>query len=117
MELIKHLLHTGLSTVVDVLPIVVIIFGFQLLVLRQEIPNLKSVLVGFVYVLAGLTLFLVGLEEALFPVGKLMAQQLTDPAFITGTDVPARRWTGATTSGSTCLPQPSVFPRPLRNPR
>jgi len=90
MELIKHLLYTGLSTVVDVLPIVVIIFGFQLLVLRQEIPNLKSVLVGFVYVLAGLTLFLVGLEEALFPVGKLMAQQLTDPAFITGTDVPGQ---------------------------
>ena len=90
MELVTHLLHTGLSTVMDVLPIVVIIFGFQLLVLRQQIPNLKSVLVGFVYVLAGLTLFLVGLEEALFPVGKLMAQQLTDPAFISGVDAPGQ---------------------------
>ena len=82
MELLLHILHTGLSTVLDVLPIVAIILGFQVLVLRQQIPNLKRVLVGFVYVLAGLTLFLVGLEEALFPVGKLMAQQLTDPAFI-----------------------------------
>ncbi len=82
MELLKHLLTTGMSTVLDVLPIAGIIFGFQLLVLRQKIPNLKSVLVGFAYVLTGLTLFLVGLEEALFPVGKLMAQQLTDPAFI-----------------------------------
>jgi len=82
MELLLHLLRTGLSTVLDVLPIVAIILGFQVLVLRQEIPNLKRVLVGFIYVLAGLTLFLVGLEEALFPVGKLMAQQLTDPAFI-----------------------------------
>ncbi|MEN8205192.1 MAG: DUF1538 domain-containing protein [Pseudomonadota bacterium] len=85
MEILHHLLATALSTITDVLPIAGIIVGFQLLVLRQNIPNLKSVLVGFVYVLIGLTLFLVGLEEALFPLGKLMAQQLTDPAFIRST--------------------------------
>ncbi|MGB5179899.1 MAG: DUF1538 domain-containing protein [Gammaproteobacteria bacterium] len=85
MDLLLHLLNTGASTLSDVLPIAGIIFGFQLLVLRQSIPNLKTVLVGFVYVLIGLTLFLVGLEEALFPLGKLMAQQLTDPAFIRST--------------------------------
>jgi hypothetical protein len=82
MELLQQLLITGLSTITDVLPIVVIIFGFQLLVLRQKIPNLKRVLIGFIYVLVGLTLFLVGLEVALFPIGKLMAQQLTDPDFV-----------------------------------
>ncbi|NNJ94371.1 MAG: DUF1538 domain-containing protein [Halobacteria archaeon] len=85
MELVMHMLSTGLSTITDVLPIVGVIFGFQLLVLRQMIPNMKSVMIGFAYVLVGLTLFLVGLEEALFPVGKLMAQQLTDPVFILGT--------------------------------
>ncbi len=85
MDLVMQLLSTGLSTVTDVLPIAAIIFGFQLVILRQPIPHLKSVLFGFVYVLVGLTLFLVGLEEALFPAGKLMAQQLTDPAFIRGT--------------------------------
>ena len=85
MDFWQHLLKTGTSTLSDVLPIAGIIFGFQLLVLRQKIPNLKSVLVGFVYVLIGLTLFLVGLEEALFPLGKIMAQQLTDPAFIRST--------------------------------
>ncbi len=82
MELLRLLLSTGLSTLTDVLPIIAIIFGFQIFVLRQKIPHLKQVLVGFVYVLIGLTLFLVGLKEALFPLGKLMAQQLTDPAFI-----------------------------------
>jgi len=82
MELLHKILLTGLSTITDVLPIVVIIFGFQLLVLRQKIPKLKRVLIGFVYVLIGLTLFLVGLEVTLFPIGKLMAQQLTDPEFI-----------------------------------
>ena len=85
MEFLHHLMATGRSTITDVLPIAGIIFGFQLLVLREKIPHLKQVLVGFVYVLIGLTLFLVGLEEALFPLGKLMAQQLTDPAFIRST--------------------------------
>ncbi len=84
MELMTHLLHTVLLTVRDVLPIVVIIFGFQWMVIRRPIPNLKRVVVGFLYVLVGLALFLVGLEEALFPLGELMARQLTDPAFIYG---------------------------------
>ena len=37
---------------------------------------------GLVFVLLGLTLFLEGLELALFPLGRLMAQQLTAPEFI-----------------------------------
>ena len=82
MELLQTIFSTTLTTIKDVLPIMIIIFGFQLLVIRRPIPQLKKVLIGFAYVLAGLSLFLVGLEQALFPLGKLMAQQLTDPAFI-----------------------------------
>jgi len=82
MNLIEHLFRTTLLTVLDVLPIIGVVFGFQLLVIRRSIPNLGRVLLGFFYVLLGLALFLVGLEEALFPLGKLMATQLTDPAFI-----------------------------------
>jgi hypothetical protein len=85
MEILLDFVNTGLATLTDVLPIAAIIFGFQLLVLREPVPNLRSVLTGFGYVLIGLTLFLVGLEEALFPLGKLMATQLTDPEFIFGT--------------------------------
>ncbi len=83
-DLLLHLWHVTLETVLDVLPIVIIIFGFQGLVIRKRVPNLKKVVVGFVYVLLGLAFFLVGLEEALFPLGDLMAKQLTDPAFIHG---------------------------------
>ena len=72
------------GTILDVLPIVVILVFFQVVVLRRPIPNLKRVLIGFVYVLVGLALFLVGLDQALFPLGRTMAQQLTDPAFIGG---------------------------------
>jgi len=84
MELLPHLFHTLLLTSRDVLPIAAVIFGFQLLVIRKPIPNLKRVLIGFLYVLFGLALFLVGLEEALFPLGKVMARQLTDPVFLYG---------------------------------
>ncbi len=65
------------ATLSDEAPIVVILLGFQWLVLRRRPPNLKRLATGFVYVLLGLTLFLVGLEEALFPIGETMAQQLT----------------------------------------
>jgi hypothetical protein len=75
---------TMLSTLHDVLPIVVVLLGFQLLVLRQPIPHLWSVVRGFVYVLLGLALFLMGLKEAIFPLGKMMAMQLTDPHFLYG---------------------------------
>jgi len=83
MHILTDLLNTILSTIWDVLPIAAIIFGFQLAVLRKRIPNLKKIIAGFILVLLGLAFFLEGLEAALFPLGKLMAQQLTDPSFLT----------------------------------
>ena len=68
---------TLLATVKDVLPIAAIIFGFQFFIIRKPIKNPQKVLSGFVLVILGLALFLLGLEKALFPVGKLMAEQLT----------------------------------------
>ncbi len=73
---------TFLHTIQDVIPIAVIIFGFQFFIIRKPIPNLKRVLTGFFYVVLGLALFLQGLEDALFPIGKMMAHQLTDLEFI-----------------------------------
>ncbi len=71
-----------LDTFFDVLPIAVIIFGFQFLVIRKRVKDLKKVLTGMLYVLIGITFFLLGLEQALFPIGRSMAQQLTDPEFL-----------------------------------
>lgn len=71
-----------LSTLFDILPIAIIIFGFQFLVIRKRVKNLKKVLIGMLYVLIGITFFLLGLEQALFPIGRSMASQLTDPAFL-----------------------------------
>jgi hypothetical protein len=70
------------STVRDVAPIVLIILVFQLAVLKRPIARWQRVAAGFGCVILGLTMFLVGLERALFPLGQTMAMQLSDPAFI-----------------------------------
>ncbi len=82
MQLIYDLPALLFSTFFDILPIAVIIFSFQLFVIRKRIKNLKKVLMGMFYVLIGITFFLLGLEAALFPIGRSMALQLTSPEFL-----------------------------------
>jgi hypothetical protein len=79
---VAQFLNTFIDTVVDVIPIATIIFGFQIAVLRKPIANLHTVVLGFFYVILGLSLFLLGLELALFPLGETMAKQLTAPEFL-----------------------------------
>ncbi|EPJ45374.1 MAG: hypothetical protein OFPII_28310 [Osedax symbiont Rs1] len=88
-DIIYQVYQTTVSTFTDVLPIVAILFGFQFAVIRKPMPNLGRVIMGFFWVLIGLSLFLIGLEWALFPIGKLMAQQLTDPVFLAGDNLEA----------------------------
>ena len=71
-----------LATIRDILPIAALIVCFQLFLLRQPIPHLRRLLIGGVYVIIGLAMFLIGLEKALFPIGKIMAAQLSDPTFL-----------------------------------
>lgn len=78
----EQFFNTLFSTIRDVIPIAAIIFGFQLAVLRRPVNNLRKVLFGFAYVILGLSLFLLGLEMALFPLGETMAIQLTTPDFL-----------------------------------
>jgi hypothetical protein len=58
----------------DVAPIVAVIAFFELFVLRQPIPNLGRILYGAAMVIAGLALFIRGLELALFPIGENLAR-------------------------------------------
>lgn len=82
IDMLAQIGSTIVTTFHDVLPIAAILFGFQFAVIRKPLPNLGRVLMGFLWVLVGLSLFLIGLEWALFPLGRLMAQQLTDPTFL-----------------------------------
>ncbi len=71
-----------LDTVRDVVPIILVLGFFQFVVIRRPVPNLSRVLAGLAFVVVGLALFLVGLENALFPLGRSMATQLSDPTFV-----------------------------------
>lgn len=82
MELLFRFGHTLMMTVKDVIPVMGLLVFFQLVVLRKPLPNWKRVSFGFFCVLLGLTLFLDGLETALFPIGKIMAKQLSAPGFV-----------------------------------
>ena len=82
MELIVTSIQFVADSAVNVLPIAVFLFAFHRLVIGGPMPNRKQIAVGFLFVVVGLGLFLVGLEQTLFPLGRLMAQQLTDPEFL-----------------------------------
>jgi len=57
----------------DLLPILLVVTFFQLAVIRQPLPNLFDMLLGTLFVVIGLTLFVQGLELGLFPIGGSMA--------------------------------------------
>lgn len=67
------LLRPLLDSVRDLTPILLVIAFFQLVVLHQPIPDIGKLLVGTLFVVFGLTLFVRGLEMGLFPVGEAMA--------------------------------------------
>jgi len=59
----------------DLLPIIIVIAFFQILVLKQPIPNMSEILIGIFFVVAGLSFFIKGLEMGLFPIGESMAYE------------------------------------------
>lgn len=88
---VNALLHAGLGTLRDIMPIVLVVVFFQVFALRRPIANFRRMAIGFAWVIAGLSMFLVGLEHGLFPLGRAMATQLVDAAVAPGsTDF---RWT------------------------
>ena len=70
---LRLFLKSLLDSVRDLAPIAIVIVFFQLVVLRQPIPDLADLLVGSVLVILGLTFFIRGLEMGLFPIGERLA--------------------------------------------
>jgi len=65
------------SVLMDVVPIIGVIFFFQYVILKKSIDNLKNVMIGFGLVVIGLDAFIIGLEMGLFSLGETMAFELT----------------------------------------
>jgi hypothetical protein len=61
------------SSFLDLVPILAVVLVFQVLVIRQPVPNAVSLITGTFFVVLGLTLFIQGLEQSLFPLGESMA--------------------------------------------
>jgi hypothetical protein len=77
MDLIWRFLQGIVSTALDVLPVTLFMLFFYRVVLRQRLANRRDILIGLAFVVVGLAVFLKGLDKALFPVGKMMVEQLT----------------------------------------
>ena len=60
----------------DLVPIILVIAFFQIVVLKQPLPQMGEVVFGALLVVVGLTLFVQGLEMGLFPIGESMAHAL-----------------------------------------
>jgi hypothetical protein len=60
----------------DLTPIVIVIGFFQYFILQQPLDNALALASGAILVLLGLTLFVYGLELALFPIGESLAYAL-----------------------------------------
>lgn len=73
MTSILAMLKAILSSLRDLMPIILVIGFFQLVVLQQPLPSWGPILLGLVLVVMGLTFFVFGLEMGLFPIGESMA--------------------------------------------
>ena len=60
----------------DLLPILCVVALFQLVVIREPMPDLERRIGGAVFALVGLTLFVRGLSMSIFPLGDGMADWL-----------------------------------------
>ena len=85
MDLVVNTLVFVTDSALDVLPIVAFLFAFQWFVIGERMTNGGQIIVGFLFVVVGLGLFLEGLEQSLFPLGRMMAEQLTHPEFLLDT--------------------------------
>jgi hypothetical protein len=76
-------MHLILDTAMNVLPVALFMLFFYRVVLGQKLANRANILVGLAFVVVGLSLFLQGLDKALFPVGRMMVEQLTASSLVT----------------------------------
>jgi hypothetical protein len=65
-----------LGSIRDLAPVILVVLFFQLIVLKQPLPNLEQLISGVVLVVIGLTFFINGLELGLFPIGETLAHAL-----------------------------------------
>lgn len=72
-DTLKKLLGFMLGSLRDLAPIIIVIVFFQRFIFNQPLYNVDQLLIGIIFVVLGLTFFIHGLEQGLFPIGESMA--------------------------------------------
>ncbi|MCE0492997.1 DUF1538 domain-containing protein [Vibrio salinus] len=83
MKPIVALIKALIDSFKDLLPIVFVVLFFQMIVLKQPMPNYFHILSGVGLVIVGLTFFVFGLNMALFPIGETLAHGLANKGSVT----------------------------------
>src|SRR5690606_32089624 len=75
-RLMRLFVRMALGSIRDLAPVVIVILFFQAVVLDRPLGDLQALFQGALLVVVGLTIFVYGLELALFPVGDSLAYAL-----------------------------------------
>lgn len=74
-EIFKQLQEALLDSFRNILPILLVIVGFQLLVFQSVPDEFLTIAAGFLIVIVGVAFFLVGLEVGVFPLGNSLSNE------------------------------------------
>ncbi|QOG12504.1 DUF1538 domain-containing protein [Arcobacter sp. FWKO B] len=77
-ELIKEFKKTFIESFINLIPILLIIIGFQLFVFQSIPEDVFSISIGFFIVIIGVTFFLMGLEIGIFPLGNNLSSEFLE---------------------------------------
>lgn len=61
------------SSFLDLAPILAVVIFFQIVIIQQTLPDATQLISGTLLIIFGLSLFVQGLEQSLFPLGESMA--------------------------------------------
>lgn len=75
VELIKKFKNTFFESVINLLPIILVVTGFYLFVFHTVPNDLFSIAFGFFILVIGATFFLMGLEIGIFPLGNNLSSE------------------------------------------
>lgn len=76
IKLVSNVIRKLKASFLDLMPIIIVVSFFQIVILQQPFPNLLDIVVGLVFVVIGLMLFIEGLEIGLFPIGENLSYAL-----------------------------------------
>ncbi|MCK9454490.1 MAG: DUF1538 domain-containing protein [Sulfurimonas sp.] len=78
LELIKEFKKTFIESFLNLIPILLIIAGFQIFVFQSVPDDLDSLVFGFFIVTIGITFFLMGLEIGVFGLGNSLSSEFLE---------------------------------------